>query len=48
MIPTEIACLAEALCEEFNLDFDEGVRAAYKITKALNGEGISLEQKETA
>ena len=42
MIPHEIACLAEALSSQFDLDFDEAVDAAYRIVNDLRAEGISL------
>jgi hypothetical protein len=42
MIPKEIADLASALSDEFNIDFDQAVRAAYRIAIALADNGLHI------
>ena len=48
MIPNEIYELACALGEEFGLDFDEAVGAAWPIRRELETNGVVLKTAEAA
>lgn len=45
MIPSEIAALAEVLSDEFNIDFDEAVRRAWRVFGALEKADYTVASK---
>ncbi len=48
MIPHEIAELAQALQEEFQIDFDAAVDAAWRVYRTLQTAGLTLREQEAA
>lgn len=46
MIPNEIYELACALSEEFGVNFDDAVAAAWRVYRALEAEGLTITAKE--
>lgn len=48
MIPIETAALADALADEFNLDFDEAVRRACRVQEMLGRGGFDIKEKDSA